>query len=60
MRSILRGPPRADWPKTSVSPISRSTWSAIGRRRDALDLTPKEFGLLSLLARRAGEVLSPR
>ena len=59
VRSILRrGPPRP--PETvRVADVEldllRQRATRAGRR---LDLTPKEFGLLSLLARRAGEVLS--
>src|SRR5262249_22566852 len=59
VRSILRrGPPRP--PETvCVADVEldllRQRATRAGRR---LDLTPKEFGLLSLLARRAGEVLS--
>jgi two-component system copper resistance phosphate regulon response regulator CusR len=59
VRSILRrGPPR---PPEAVRvadvelDLLRQRATRAGRR---LDLTPKEFGLLSLLARRAGEVLS--
>jgi two-component system copper resistance phosphate regulon response regulator CusR len=59
VRSILRRSPARQADVIRVADlqidVARNRAERAGRR---LDLTPKEFGLLSLLARRAGEVLS--
>jgi two-component system copper resistance phosphate regulon response regulator CusR len=59
VRSVLRrGPTRQLGPLRLADLEIDLTAHRISRGGKRLDLTPKEFALLSLLARRAGEVLS--
>ena len=59
VRSVLRrGPTRQMGPVRIADLEIDLTAHRISRNGKRLDLTPKEFALLSLLARRAGEVLS--
>ena len=59
VRSVLRrGPTRQMGPVRIADLEIDLTAHRVSRNGKRLDLTPKEFALLSLLARRAGEVLS--
>ena len=59
VRSVLRrGPTRQMGPVRIADLEIDLTAHRVSRGGKRLDLTPKEFALLSLLARRAGEVLS--
>ncbi|MDE1943665.1 MAG: heavy metal response regulator transcription factor, partial [Betaproteobacteria bacterium] len=58
-RNILRRPTASPQPVTRVADLAIDAQRHKARRGGRpLDLTPKEFMLLDLLARRAGEVLS--
>lgn len=59
VRSVLRRGPTRQLGPVKISDLEIDlTAHRVTRAGKRLDLTPKEFGLLSLLARRAGEVLS--
>jgi len=59
VRSVLRRGPTRQMGPLKISDLEIDlTAHRVSRGGKRLDLTPKEFALLSLLARRAGEVLS--